>query len=208
MASPPHHYLADCLAPWGEIRLKRMFGGMGVYRGDLFFALIDDDIVYFKVDETTRPDFEAAGSEPFSYPGKDGQLMLMNGYWRLPDEVIEDRDTLFIWADKALAVARRSAKPKPVKLTSDTVHGLGPGLGPKSKKWLKDIGITTRKDLEKTGAIDAYARLKDLYPETVSLNLLWGLYAILNGIDVKAVTPDVKDHLVSLLASHTGGTTR
>jgi DNA transformation protein len=181
-----------------------MFGGLGVYRDDLFFALIDDDIVYFKVDDTTRPDFEAAGSEPFSYPGKDGQLMLMNGYWRLPDEVIEDRETLFIWADKALAVARRAAKPKPVKQTSDTL----PGLGAKSKKWLKDIGIITRKDLEKTGAIDAYARLKDLYPKTVSLNLLWGLYAILNDIDVKAVTPDIKDHLLSLLASHTAGTTR
>lgn len=204
MASPPHHYLADCLAPWGEIRLKRMFGGMGVYRDELFFALIDDNVVYFKVDDTTRADFEAGGSEPFSYPGKDGQVMLMNGYWRLPDEVIEDRDTLFAWADKALAVARRSARPKPVKQTSDTL----PGLGPKSKKWLKDIGITSRKDLEKSGAIDAYARLKDLYPKAVSLNLLWALYAILNDSDLQAVTPEIKDHLQALLASHTGSTTR
>ena len=204
MASPPHHYLADCLAPWGEIRLKRMFGGMGVYRDELFFALIDENVVYFKVDDTTRADFKAVGSEPFSYPGKDGQMMLMNGYWRLPDEVIEDRDTLFAWADNALAVARRSARPKPVRQTSDTL----PGLGPKSKKWLKDIGITNRKDLEKSGAIDAYARLKDLYPKAVSLNLLWALYAILNDSDLQAVTPEIKDHLQALLASHTGGTTR
>jgi len=203
MAPPPHHYLADCLAPWGEIRLKRMFGGLGVYRDDQFFALIDDGIVYFKVDDTTRPDFETVGSEPFTYPGKDGQPMLMNGYWRLPDEVIEDRDTLFAWADKALAVARRSTKSKPVKQTSDTL----PGLGPKSRKWLKDIGITNRKDLEKTGAVEAYARLKHLYPKVVSLNLLWGLYAAVNDIDVKVVTPDIKDHLQVLLASHTDGTT-
>ncbi len=204
MASPPHHYLADCLAPWGDIRLKRMFGGMGVYRGELFFALIDDNVVYFKVDDSTRPDFEAVGSDPFSYPGKDGQPMVMNGYWRLPDEVIEDRDTLFAWADKALGVARRSAKPKAVKQTSDTL----PGLGPKSKKWLKEIGVSTRKDLEKIGSIEAFARLKDLYPKTVSLNLLWGLYAVLNDIDAKAVTPDIKAHLQALLTGHTDGTTR
>lgn len=203
MASQPHHYLADCLASWGDIRLKRMFGGLGVYCGDHFFALIDDGIVYFKVDDTTRSDFEAAESGPFTYPGKDGQDMLMNGYWRLPDEVIEDRDTLFAWADKALAVARNSAKKKPVKRTSDTL----PGLGPKSRKWLKDIGITTRKDLEKTGAVEAYVRLKDLYPKTVSLNLLWGLYAVLNTIDVKAITPDIKEHLQGILSSHTTGTT-
>ncbi len=204
MASPPHHYLADCLAPWGEVRLKRMFGALGVYRDDLFFALIDDGIVYFKVDDTTRPDFEAAGSEPFSYPGKDKTPTVMNGYWRLPDDIIEDRDALFAWADKAVGVAQRGAKSKAVKQTSDTF----PGLGPKSKKWLKDIGITNRKDLEKIGALDAYARLKDLYPKAVSLNLLWGLYAILNDIDVKAITPDIKEHLQALLAGHTGGTTR
>ncbi|WP_443747582.1 TfoX/Sxy family DNA transformation protein [Asticcacaulis solisilvae] len=83
-----------------------------------------------------------------------------------------------------------------------------PGLGPQSRKWLKDIGITTRKDLEKTGAVDAYARLKHLYPDRVSLNLLWGLYAALNGMEAKAVTPDIKHHLQTLLAGHTTGTTR
>ena len=106
MASTPHHYLADCLAPWGTIRLERMFGGLGVYRDDLFFALIDDGVVYFKVDDITRRDFEAAGSEPFSYPGKDTARNVMNGYWRLPNEIVEDRESLFAWADKAVAVAK------------------------------------------------------------------------------------------------------
>jgi TfoX/Sxy family transcriptional regulator of competence genes len=41
-----------------------MFGGVGIYAGNLFFALIADDTVYFKVDAATRPQFEERGMAP------------------------------------------------------------------------------------------------------------------------------------------------
>jgi hypothetical protein len=44
------------------VRAKRMFGGVGLYADELFFALIDDDVLYLKVDDETRPDFERRGS--------------------------------------------------------------------------------------------------------------------------------------------------
>ncbi|HJR50079.1 MAG TPA: TfoX/Sxy family protein [Gemmatimonadales bacterium] len=43
------------------VRARRMFGGVGVYSGDLFFALLDDDVLYFKVDDTTPARFEERG---------------------------------------------------------------------------------------------------------------------------------------------------
>ena len=42
-----------------NVRSRSMFGGVGIYSGDLFFALIDDDTLYFKVDDSTRPGFVA-----------------------------------------------------------------------------------------------------------------------------------------------------
>ena len=51
------------------VRARNMFGGVGIYSSDLFFALIDEDTVYFKVDDTTRPDFEARGMGPFRPTG-------------------------------------------------------------------------------------------------------------------------------------------
>lgn len=200
MASAPSHYIVDLLAGWGDVRLKRMFGGMGAYHDDLFFAIIDDDIVYFKVDDTTRGDYEAAGSEPFSFPRTevDGTVkdMIMNGYWRVPDEVLEDADTLAVWAEKACGVARS----KPVKAKKTPASGLAV-LGPASVKWLIAAGIASRKDLENLGAVEAYIRVKAQFPKAVSLNLLWGLYALLHGIDVKQVTPDVKEYLMGMLGS-------
>src|SRR5881275_1465510 len=42
-----------------RVRARSMFGGVGIYASDRFFALIADDMLYLKVDESNRPDFEA-----------------------------------------------------------------------------------------------------------------------------------------------------
>src|SRR5689334_13555675 len=57
------------------IRGRSMFGGVGIYAGDIFFALITDDTVYFKTDESNRPEFEARGMGPFRPYGDDGEVM-------------------------------------------------------------------------------------------------------------------------------------
>jgi DNA transformation protein len=88
-----------------------MFGGVGIYGEDLFFALIDDDTLYFKVDESNHPDFEARGMEPFQPYGEDGETM---GYYRVPEDLLEDQEVLGQWAEKAIIVARR-AKGRPKK---------------------------------------------------------------------------------------------
>ena len=83
---------------------KKMFGGVGIYVDGLFFALIADDRLYFKVDDSNRPDFEAEGMEPFR-PYDDERAM---GYYEVPIDVLEDVDVLRGWARKAIDAARRS----------------------------------------------------------------------------------------------------
>jgi DNA transformation protein len=81
-----------------------MFGGVGVYAGELFFALIADDTLYFKVDASTRPEFEARGMGPFRPFGDAGGTMQ---YYQVPEDVLEDPEALRRWVEKALAVARQ-----------------------------------------------------------------------------------------------------
>ena len=50
---------------------KSMFGGVGIYAQGLFFALIADGRLYFKVNDATRPDFERQGMKPFRPFGED-----------------------------------------------------------------------------------------------------------------------------------------
>ena len=64
-----------------------MFGGVGLYCQGLFFALIDDDTLYLKVDDATRPEFERLGIQPFRPYGDESQGMQ---YYELPADVLED----------------------------------------------------------------------------------------------------------------------
>ena len=95
-------YVLDQLSTWAEVRAKRMFGGAGLYRRGYMFGLIAEDVVYLKVGSMNRDDFEKAGSRPFQpYPNKKTTMP----YWALPEEVLEDRDELTRWAEKAYTVA-------------------------------------------------------------------------------------------------------
>ena len=82
-----------------------MFGGVGVYAAELFFALLDDDTLYLKVDDATRPQFEDRGMAPFRPYGEEGEVM---GYYEVPADVLEDPEALGAWVEAALAVARRA----------------------------------------------------------------------------------------------------
>ena len=92
-----------------SMRSRRMFGGVGIYSGDLFFALIDDGAVYFKTDAATRIDFVAQGMQPFRPAGDAGVSM---SYHQLPEDVLENPEELRTWADKAIAVARMAKAPR------------------------------------------------------------------------------------------------
>jgi DNA transformation protein len=90
------------------IRAKNMFGGVGLYAGELFFALIDDDTLYLKVDGSNRGDFEARGMGPFRPFGEEGEVMQ---YYQLPPELLEEPEELQSWTEQAIEVARRARQP-------------------------------------------------------------------------------------------------
>jgi DNA transformation protein len=92
------------------VRARSMFGGVGIYAGDLFFGLMDDDTLYFKVDDSNRADFEARKMGPFRPYGDEGEVMQ---YYAVPADLLEDPEGLRPWAEKAIAVAaRKKAKRK------------------------------------------------------------------------------------------------
>ncbi len=93
------------------VRDRGMFGGVGIYAGDLFFALLAEDRLYLKVDDSNRADFIAAGMGPFHPFGEEGMVMQ---YYEVPLEVIESPARLADWAAKAIEVARAVKKSKSI----------------------------------------------------------------------------------------------
>jgi DNA transformation protein len=91
-----------------------MFGGAGVYAGDVMFALIDDETIYLKTDAVLRSELAAEGSVAWVYtraPGKWEET----SYWRLPETALDDPGEAVAWARKSLAVAEAKAAQKPPK---------------------------------------------------------------------------------------------
>lgn len=87
-----------------------MFGGAGIYREGVMFALVDGESVFLKCDDGTREKFREAGCRCFIYE-KDGRAVEMS-YWSLPDEALDDADILKLWADRAFQAALRAKRPK------------------------------------------------------------------------------------------------
>ena len=105
-------HVVDMLGPLGATS-RRMFGGHGIFRDGLMFALIADDRLYFKADSENRAAFAEAGGEPFTYlrSGKAASL----SYYSVPDDALEDPADLRDWANLGIAAARRAAAGKRAK---------------------------------------------------------------------------------------------
>jgi DNA transformation protein and related proteins len=107
-------YVLEQLDSLGPLTPKRMFGGVGIYVGDLFVALIAGDVLYLKADDSTRGRLEAAGARPFQpYPDRPRGHGTMQ-YYSVPASVLEDGDALIEWAKQSVAIARaqRANPPK------------------------------------------------------------------------------------------------
>lgn len=93
--------LVQDLTELGDVTTRKMFGGHGVFRDGVMFAIVDPQgSIYLRADETTEQAFVDAGSE------KHGRMP----YWGLPNTVAGDASGLVEWARTAANVAANAKK--------------------------------------------------------------------------------------------------
>lgn len=103
-------FVLEQLASIGSARARAMFGGFGIYRGDVMFAIIVDDRLYFKADSATRASFTARGLSPFTYVARGKKINLQ--YYEAPPEVFEEPETMRNWAEQAIDTALKATRNK------------------------------------------------------------------------------------------------
>lgn len=102
-------FVLDQLDGIDHVISRPMFGGTGLYAGTVFFGIIFRDILYLKVDDRNRADYERAGMKPFTpYAPRTTTMQ----YYEVPADVLESSEDLSAWARKAIAAAERSASRK------------------------------------------------------------------------------------------------
>lgn len=207
MSREHEEFLLERLGRVVAVRSRRMFGGVGAYAGDAFFALIADDVLYLKVDDTNRADYEALGLRPFQpFPDKASTM----SYYPVPERALGEPRELATWVEKSLRVARaKSAESKRKKSARTRSAGSSnraartevesapeklENLGPASMRWLADVGVRTRADLEARGSVAVYLAVK-ARGHAASLNLLYALEGALLGLRWDRLPPAVKENL-------------
>jgi DNA transformation protein and related proteins len=101
-------YVLEQLSGVGRVTSRRMFGGVGLYCDALFFGLLDNDTLYFKVGDSNRPDYEQRGMSAFR-PFPDKPYVSMT-YYEVPADALEDAEELRNWARKSLSVALATSR--------------------------------------------------------------------------------------------------
>ena len=105
-----HDYVMyDVLEGIPGVTSRKMFSGYGIYQKSIIFAIIADGDLYFRTDEKGRSRFERYGSEPFSYKRK-GKTATLKNYWRLPEEIMEDKEKIFEWVEDAVRASKERKK--------------------------------------------------------------------------------------------------
>lgn len=102
------HY-AEELSGWAPITTRPLFGAVALYRDEQVFAMVWKGSLYFKVDDSSRAEYEAAGSHALGYVA-DGHDHALKSYWEVPADVLDQHERLRDWAQRAWSVAMKAAK--------------------------------------------------------------------------------------------------
>ena len=126
-------YVLEQLAGLQGLRSRRMFSGAGLYQDEVFFGLLFRDTLYFKVNDSNRPDYEARRMAQFK-PYEDRPEVSFT-YYEVPAEVLEDRDELVAWARRSVeAAAAIQAAKRPKRKPSQRILAKRKSPGRKRSK--------------------------------------------------------------------------
>ncbi len=100
-------YIMDQLSEFEGASDRKMFGGVGVFKDKIMFAMISSkNVFYLRVNDKLIPKFEAEGMEAFNHE-KKGKGM---PYWTVPAHVIEDKEIMKRWAEESYEAALSAKK--------------------------------------------------------------------------------------------------
>jgi len=104
-------YIKELFGGFPDLNTKKYFGGVAFrssYFGtDIQFGVVLGDVLYFVVDDKTRPKYEEKNMKPFSYDKKD-KVVIVKKWYAAPGELFDDEALMQEWAMEALEVAVRS----------------------------------------------------------------------------------------------------
>jgi len=102
--------IREVFAPLGQVSIRRLFGGSGVYFQGVIIAIVYEDELLLKADSISAPEFEAAGSTQWTYEGRRGEVSMP--YWSIPHDAYDNAESMDRWVRLAFDAGLRARTPK------------------------------------------------------------------------------------------------
>ncbi|CAM4390047.1 TfoX/Sxy family protein [Zobellia nedashkovskayae] len=100
-------FIFDQLQSWRRVRIKRMFGCVGLYADDLMFGIIAKEVIFFKVDKSNISNYLEADSQPLKLFKNESKVL---SFYEVPIEVLEDANQFVHWAEESLNIQKNKSK--------------------------------------------------------------------------------------------------
>ena len=104
-ASAVRHVI-DLMGRFGAVHARPMFGGHGMFRSGIMFAILIKGDLYLKVDDASRIHFAQRNLRAFTYQSKGRPVQL--SYHEAPADAMEDEAVMAEWCERAWQAALRS----------------------------------------------------------------------------------------------------
>jgi DNA transformation protein and related proteins len=109
-AKPDPHRFDDLFAAFGQVMLKRLFSGEGIYADGKIIGVIVRDVVYLKTDDESRAAYKSEGCKPFYFT--TGGKRIASTYYAVPERLYDDAEELSEWARGALKISAANPQKK------------------------------------------------------------------------------------------------
>jgi DNA transformation protein and related proteins len=106
-------FVLEQMASAGQVRARRMFGGYGIYLDEHFVAIVLNEKLFLKANDSTQPEFEARGLKPLVFRMKSKQIAAQ--YFEAPPEVFDDPEEMTRWLQLARTAAVQSKQAKKLR---------------------------------------------------------------------------------------------
>lgn len=172
----------------GEVTVRNLFSGYGLYKEGLMFGLFQNNIFYVKAEGKLAEYVEACGAVAYLTFTTTKKLNI-SSYYRLPLSLLKDkvRTKQILMASIQQIKIKKTAEALAKK---ERIKEL-PNLSVKHERLLAKIGITSIKQFKECGSINAFIQFKKS-GLLVNANIFWALTAALLNKHVYMLTEQEK----------------
>ena len=183
--------LQETLKQFGELKKRNHFGGYCLCINNILVGLVLDGQVYVRGCWFARSYFESVGLNRLIYSKKGVPLELR--YYQLPENAWSNVEIL----SHIIELAYRSAHEEAQKKASATVRIKDlPNMNMSMERALGKIGIFRAEELVMIGAKACFLKLKQHGKQTLSVKLLIGLAAAIEGCHSEVLPVRAKQELI------------